>query len=879
MKRIFLAVTMLLSFASIAQVQNRQEMIRSQNLQKSWVKNIPFQALEISRGAGEIIQVERNPNNPYELYVALAESGVWYSENNGASFSPTFADFMTPQADAMAVDWDNHTLWVANHQGVFFKEQDKDWQATSPVGNILVRQITLLSPTNLCLSAMGEGDSIQGVLCTTDKGKNWNQTFGQVGVNELKKAPSAPETLFLAAWDCAFSPSNITAAGKQSGIYKSNNAGATWELITGAGSGFPQGNIGKISLAVFSPTSLYALVDNRERAKEDPSNLNLQSLSTKDFLALDDERISQYIYNHSLEKKYSVDNLREAVRSGAVKVSDLTRFTDALPAVIGAEIYYSADGGKSWVKKNNKPLTNVFYNKGYEVGALAVNPKQENELYLSGVPLLRSNNGGITWTLLKDNPKEQKVHQLFADERQLILVTDQGMFQSLDQGRTWAKQQMPQTASVISLSIGKPENDTFYASILNEGVFKHTASGWSFLSPEKGALVVTPENKLFLSQPLGSILPLRQNKVTLPYDKKTKQRYPLQTALALSPLNNTILYAGTNTLFQSLNEGKQWNTISPDLTNGDKGGILSYGTISAICESPFQFGLLYTGSDDGMIYTSQNGGVSWQMIYSSFPTPNRVACLLASKHAQERVYAILQNDNHQALLFRSNNMGKSWDNLKANLPEETLNVIVEDPANEQVLYLGTENGLYVSFDMGEKWHPFKENLPRSSVSAIAINPQNNQLYVGTKGHGFFTANVTSLRELRAAVQAQLFYPLKETYTIAYSPKWGNAPSPWQAPEEPVLYLESFASKDNNTIKISVVKNKITLAKFTYQTKVGFNFIPFDLTFVEEGRIAYEKKLLTTFKKADNGKYYLPKGNYQIIFESDGFEEERTLVIE
>lgn len=879
MKRIFLAATMLLSFASIAQVQNRQEMIRSQNLQKSWVKNIPFQALEISRGAGEIIQVERNPNNPYELYVALAESGVWYSENNGASFSPTFADFMTPQADAMAVDWDNHTLWVANHQGVFFKEQGKDWQATSPVGNILVRQITLLSPTNLCLSAMGEGDSIQGVLCTTDKGKNWNQTFGQVGVNELKKAPSAPETLFLAAWDCAFSPSNITAAGKQSGIYKSNNAGATWELITGAGSGFPQGNIGKISLAVFSPTSLYALVDNRERAKEDPSNLNLQSLSAKDFLALDDERISQYIYNHSLEKKYSVDNLREAVRSGAVKVSDLTRFTDALPAVIGAEIYYSADGGKSWVKKNNKPLTNVFYNKGYEVGALAVNPKQENELYLSGVPLLRSNNGGITWTLLKDNPKEQKVHQLFADEHQLILVTDQGMFQSLDQGRTWAKQQMPQTASVISLSIGKPENDTFYTSILNEGVFKHTTSGWSFLSPEKGALVVTPENKLFLSQPLGSILLLRQNKVTLPYDKKTKQRYPLQTALALSPQNNTILYAGTNTLFQSLNEGKQWNTISPDLTNGDKGGILSYGTISAICESPFQFGLLYTGSDDGMIYTSQNGGVSWQMIYSSFPTPNRVACLLASKHTQERVYAILQNDNHQALLFRSNNMGKSWDNLKANLPEETLNIIVEDPANEQVLYLGTENGLYVSFDMGEKWHPFKENLPRSSVSAIAINPQNNQLYVGTKGHGFFTANVTSLRELRAAVQAQLFYPLKETYTIAYSPKWGNAPSPWQAAEEPVLYLESFASKDNNTIKISVVKNKITLAKFTYQTKVGFNFIPFDLTFVEDGRIAYEKKLLTTFKKADNGKYYLPKGNYQIIFESDGFEEERTLVIE
>ena len=399
------------------------------------------------------------------------------------------------------------------------------------------------------------------------------------------------------------------------------------------------------------------------------------------------------------------------------------------------------------------------------------------------------------------------------------------------------------------------------------------------VSSENGKLVTTPENKSFLAQPFGEILPLRQSRIVLPYDKKTKQRYPIETTLSLSPQNNTILYAGANVLFQSLNEGKTWKAISPDLTNGDKGGNLSYGTISAISESPFQFGLLYTGSDDGMIYTSDNGGVSWQMIYSSFPAQNRVSCLLASKHKQERVYAILQNSNHQALIFRSNNMGKSWDNLKANLPEETANVIVEDPSNEQVLYLGTENGLYVSFDMGEKWHVFKQNLPRTSVSAIAINPQDNQLYIGTKGHGFFTANIASLREIRAAVQDQLFYPLKDTYSIKYSAQWGNAENPWAAPKVPVLYLESFASMDGTEVKISVVKNKITLSKFSYQTKVGFNFIPFDLVFNEEGRIAYEKKLLTTFKKADNGKCYLPKGTYQLIFEVEGFEQERTLVIE
>ena len=871
-------LTALLSIVSITNAQDRQEAIRTQNVQKSWVKNIPFQALPLTRGAGEIIQIERNPKDPYQLYVALSQSGVWYSDNNGTSFTPTFSETMSPQTMAMAVDWDNRTLWVATYQGVFIKEYAKDWVTAAPIGNMNVRQIVLTSPTNACLNALGEDGSIAGVLCTSDKGKSWKQTFAQVGVSELKKVPSADQTLYMTAWDIEKTPYNINPSGKKSGIYKSTNAGDSWELISTAGSGFPQGNIGKISLAVFSPTSLYALVDNRERVKESLNEISLQGLSSKDFLGLDNEKINQYIYNHFLQNKYNANSLKEMVRAG-IAPNELTKLTDALPAVVGAEIYYSNDGGKSWVKKNNKPLTNVFYSKGYEVGALAVNPQQENELYLSGVPLLKSNNGGITWTLIKDNPMNQKVYQLSADGKQIILVTSQGAFQSLDQGRTWAKQEMPQTAYVTSLTIGKPSEGALYANILNGGVVKYTNNQWLMVSSENGKLVTTPENKSFLAQPFGEILPLRQSRIVLPYDKKTKQRYPIETTLSLSPQNNTILYAGANVLFQSLNEGKAWKAISPDLTNGDKGGNLSYGTISAISESPFQFGLLYTGSDDGMIYTSDNGGVSWQMIYSSFPAQNRVSCLLASKHKQERVYAILQNSNHQALIFRSNNMGKSWDNLKANLPEETANVIVEDPSNEQVLYLGTENGLYVSFDMGEKWHVFKQNLPRTSVSAIAINPQDNQLYIGTKGHGFFTANIASLREIRAAVQDQLFYPLKDTYSIKYSAQWGNAENPWAAPKVPVLYLESFASMDSTEVKISVVKNKITLSKFSYQTKVGFNFIPFDLVFNEEGRIAYEKKLLTTFKKADNGKCYLPKGTYQLIFEVEGFEQERTLVIE
>ena len=345
----------------------------------------------------------------------------------------------------------------------------------------------------------------KGVFCTNNKGKSWTQTFEQVGVNEIKKAPNTPETLFLAAWDVQFSPSNIIPSGSKSGIYKSTNSGASWELLTADGSGFPQGNIGKISLAVFSPNSMYALVDNRERALDEGDDALLENISNRDFIALDDEKLNQYIYNHSLQNRFSPNNLREMVRSGIVKANELPKFLGIMPRVIGAEVYFTADGGKSWVKRNSKPLKNVFYNKGYEVGALAVNPKQENELYLSGIPLLKSINGGITWSLIKNNPRDQKVHQLSVEDRQIILVTNEGMFQSLDQGRTWVKQEIPQTVSVTSLAIGNPSLSTLYASIYKGGFLRYTPNGWLQVSSENGTLAVSPENKVFIAQNFGTI--------------------------------------------------------------------------------------------------------------------------------------------------------------------------------------------------------------------------------------------------------------------------------------------------------------------------------------------------------------------------------------
>ena len=262
------------------------------------------------------------------------------------------------------------------------------------------------------------------------------------------------------------------------------------------------------------------------------------------------------------------------------------------------------------------------------------------------------------------------------------------------------------------------------------------------------------------------------------------------------------------------------------------------------------FGLLYTGSDDGMIYTTDNGGVSWKQIYNAFPRALKVNNLIASKHQRNRVLAtLISTDETQGdpIIFMSNDNGKSWTDIHSNLPDAKVNVLKEDPKNEQILYAGTDNGLYITFNLGESWQPFSQGLPETGVNDIVT---------------------------------QAFFPLETPITIPYSPNWGNAASEWDEPVQPKVYFYAFAANDNVEIPIKIIKGRVTLQTFNYKSNKGFNYIPYDLSISPEGKLAYEKSLQKIFlSTATDGKVYLPKGRYTVVFTlPDGFEEERTLDI-
>lgn len=225
---------------------------------------------------------------------------------------------------------------------------------------------------------------------------------------------------------------------------------------------------------------------------------------------------------------------------------------------------------------------------------------------------------------------------------------------------------------------------------------------------------------------------------------------------------------------------------------------MAYGTLTSISESPFEFGLIYTGSDDGMVHVTRDGGANWQLIYNSFPNELWVSRVIASQHKKERVYVTLNGyrfDDFNTYIFKSEDYGKTWDNIKTNIPASPVNVIKEDPENEQVLYVGTDNGAYISFDMGESWNPFSKGLPNVAIHDLVIQPEAKDLLLGTHGRSIYKANIAPLQKMKAAVQDQVFYPF-EIDPVRHSNRWGNTWNRWSEAFEPSSSFTAYASQDN-----------------------------------------------------------------------------------
>ncbi|MEP0087154.1 MAG: glycosyl hydrolase, partial [Maribacter dokdonensis] len=705
-------------------------------------------------------------------------------------------------------------------------------------------------------------------------------------------------------------------------IYKSTDAGTTWTKISTPSSGFPTGEgVGRIGLAVFDDNIVYAVHDNqfrREKSKEKKEKQSgltkddFKSLSKEQFLKLNDKELNEFLKTNNFHEKYRAANVKQMVRSNAVQPADLALYLEDANSmlfdtpVIGAEVYRSNDGGKTWSKQNEDYIDDLFYSYGYYFAQITVDPNNVDAIYLAGVPIIASKDGGKTYTSINGDNVHADHHALWINPKlpgHLINGNDGGVNTSYDDGKNWFKNNSPTVGQFYAIAVDNEKPYNIYGGLQDNGVWMgpHNAEEnsewqqtgqypWKSILGGDGMQVEIDDrnaNIVYTGYQFGNYFRIDLEKDQRNYIQPKHElgeapyRFNWQTPILLSPHNQDILYMGSNKMHRSLNKGDTWETISADLTQGGKQGNVAYGTLTTISESTYKFGLLYTGSDDGLIQRTDNGGGSWITVSNNLPQNLWVSRVIASKHNENRVYATLngyRSDDFTPYVFVSDDKGSTWKNISNNIPTSAVNVVVEDPENENLLFVGTDNGLYVSLDRGTTWQSFQNGMPYVAIHDLVIQQDAKHLVVGTHGRSIYTANIAALQNLTSEVQNKALH-VYALENIKHSSRWGNSWSTWSKPRTPGLDITFYSDSDDVYEAKIISSDDIVVSETEIIADKGLNVLSYDVAFSKIGKMNYLKKHKTVLKQADNGSTYLPKGTYTVEIKGNGTVEKATFDIE
>ncbi|MFV8345267.1 WD40/YVTN/BNR-like repeat-containing protein [Flavobacterium sp. ZB4P13] len=900
------------STAAIQQSLEAKKQMENQSL----FQNVTFENVGPTVMSGRVVDVDVNPENPTEFYVGYASGGLWYTNNNGMSFSPVMDAAPTQNVGDIAIDWKRGTIWVgtgevnssrSSYAGIgILKSEDKGktWQNMGLHDSHHISRI-LINPSNPDEVVVGAAGHLyskneeRGIYKTTNGGKTWSKTLyidDETGIIDVAVSPKNFKVQFAASWSKDRKAWDFIGSGATSGIYKSEDAGLTWKLFTTGESGFPVGEgVGRIGLAVYDDDNVYAILDNQfKRPLQSKKSNSLPiafSMPGDEFLKLPNKSLNSILKNYGLTEKYRAENIKHWVQNGYLQPDEAAKVVlDAINSlaeteVIGAEVYKSDNGGKNWTKTHQDFIDDFFYSYGYYFSAISVDPNDVNKIYLSGVPIIKSNDGGKTFTSISEDNVHSDHHVVWVNPNKsghLINGNDGGLNISYDDGAHWVKSNSHSVSQFYSVNVDEQEPYNIYGGMQDNGVwvgsstYKYSSEWYqtgkypyeNLIGGDGMQTQIDKRNPniVFTGFQFGNYYRIdranNKRDYISPKPKKDEKpfRFNWQTPILLSSHNQDILYMGSNFLHRSMNQGETWTAISPDLTQGVKEGNVAFGTIAAISESPLQFGLLYTGSDDGLLNVSKDGGATWNKISENLPQNRWISRVVASAHKKERVYATLngyRNDDFTGYVYVSDDFGQTWKNIANNLPASPVNVIVEDDINENILYLGTDNGLYVSLNKGMSWDDFSNGIPNVAVHDVVIQKKAKDLVVGTHGRSVYKVNLEQVQELNDKVVAENLHVF-ELKKIEKSKNWGNSWSSWaKAPEpEAEIWFYSNAAAEvllqiENSLKEVVFSQKVKAIK-------GLNKHVYDLSLTKEAsdRLKNKDKKLK-LEQAKNGTYYLP----------------------
>jgi photosystem II stability/assembly factor-like uncharacterized protein len=795
-----------------------------------------FRSIGPATMSGRVSDLAIYEANPAIWYVGTAHGGVWKTTSNGALFTPLFQDQGLIAIGDVAVSQINSDLvWVGtgesnNRQstswgGGIYKSTDggktfamMGLPQSKHINRIVIHptnnDVVLVAATGPLFGPGGE----RGVYKTTDGGKSWKQVLkgdDDTGANDLVMSATDPNILFASMYQRRRTACCMNGGGPGSALWKSTDGGDTWTKVTGTG--FPTGPLGRIAVDVFrqSPNIVFATV--------------------------------------------------EGPAPGTQRAAAATENMEAAPAapagrgvVAGVSgVYKSTDGGATWTKQSNTNARPMYFSQ------LRIDPVNPERIYMGGVGLHLSVDGGRTFETDAALVTHDDVHGIWIDPKNpdhVIIGNDGGLATSYDMSRTW---QFIENVPVglfyhVGFDMETPYNvcggmqDNYdwcgpSASRMNRGIFNYDwfqilgGDGFVAIPDLRDSRIIYTEsqdgNMVRRNKVTGeskSIRPTPQNVVNATAGEA--YRFHWDTPLMLSPNDPGVLLAAANRVFRSTDRGDSWTAISPDLTKNEKrdsivtmglkgsdiaisrnDGISQWPTIVALSESPKQKGVFYTGTDDGTVSMSKDNGATWQNITKNlpgFPVGHAfVSEVVPSRFESGTVYITVDNhrlNDYEPYIWVSTDFGASFKSLTATLKGEVVKTLTEDTRNPDVLYIGTETGIFLTLDRGKTWKRLKANFPTVRVDELTIHPRDNALLVATHGRALWILDhLEPIQEFSAAQKADatLFTPGPSLQWKAKDDRndefWGHQFFTGEnPPTETVLQLHLKKAVTNPMLRIS-----------------------------------------------------------------------------
>ncbi len=721
-------------------------------------EGLKFRSLGPASASGRIMSIAVNPRNKFEYYVGVASGGVWKTVNDGTTWTPLFDKEGSYSIGWIALDPnDASVVWVgtgeSNSQrsvgygdGIYRSDDGgKNWTNLGLKKSEHIGRVVIDPRDSKVVYVAAEGPlwgpgGDRGLYKTIDGGKSWKAVLTiseNTGVGDVAMDPSNPDILYAAAYQRRRHVFTLIDGGPESAIYKSTDAGATWNKLK---NGLPSVDVGRIGLSISpaDPNVVYAEIEAAEG------------------------------------------------KGG---------------------VYRSEDKGATWERRNE------FDEGGQYYARVVCDPKNADRIWVMAMIMRESRDGGKTLQKVNTTSRHVDNHSIWVDPddtKHWLLGNDGGLYETWDDAKSWQYKANLPTIQFYDVAVdnalpfynlcgGTQDNSSWCGPSRSRNVNGVMNSDWFVSTGGDGfRSAIDPEdpNTIYSESQYGVLVrydkPTGQELVLQPMEGKGEPplRWNWDSPLIISPHAHTRLYFAAQKLFRSDDRGETWKAISGDLTRQIDRNTLPvmgrvwepdavtknvstsfYGNIVSLSESPKKEGLIYVGTDDGLVQVTADGGQSWTKFetFPGIPEKTYVSRLAASSHDASTVYAAFENhknEDFKPYLLKSADAGKTWTSIAGNLPENgPVLAFAEDPVNANLLFAGTEFGAFFTIDGGMHWVQLKGGLPTVAVRDMVIQAREGDLVIATFGRGFYVLDdISVLRQTKAdsVNQAASLAPVKDS---------------------------------------------------------------------------------------------------------------------